>query len=150
MRLSLNLTQDFMIESGNLTIQNDPDSKLKIEEDGLYAESIPGKDGTGGSGYDDYYDDEGLRLGYETPFITSTKSPRVITCVGYVHRMYDAGDDNGETLLNFRPSVDYVLAGDLYRVNQDNGKYRHFLVIAVEPVEDGTTKITESVELGVW
>lgn len=152
MRIKLNITRDLAIFPDKLTIIPMTDSALTIEEDGLYVESIRGKDGIGGTGYDDYYDEEGLRLGYDTPIPNQTpvKAPRVVCGSTYLHRMFDAADSDGKVLLNFRPSVDYVLCGDLYRYAVSESKYKYYLVTEVENVENGTTQIKSSVELGEW
>lgn len=150
MKIKIYHETDLDIVNNELTVKKASGSNISIESDGLYAEAKPGADGHGGTGYDDYYTQEGIRLGYSSPFSDAVKTPRMVTCTNYIHRMFDASDDDGQTLLNFRPSIDYVLAGDFYRVQQSNGKYKHFLVTATEKVTNGTTKITEHVELGVW
>jgi len=65
------------------------DNTFSIEEDGLYVSARPGADGTGGTGYEGTYTDEGIRLGYQNPYNDNT-APRRIGLMHYVHRLYDA------------------------------------------------------------
>lgn len=152
MKINLKTSKEFTISPDKLTIVPMQGSALTIENDGLYVEAKKGKDGTGGTGYDEYYDEEGIRLGYDTPIPDKTpvKAARVVCGTTYLHRLFDAADSEGQVLLNFRPSVDYVLCGDLYRYEASNSKYKYYLVTEVEPDPNGTTKIKTSVELGEW
>lgn len=134
----------------DLTIRSDINSHLQIKNNGLYVEAIPGEDDHGGSGYDDYYTSEGVRLGYSTLMSESVRTPRVVTCTNYIHRLFESEDEQGQRLINFRPEVDYVLAGDFFRVQQSSGHYKYFLVVSTESVENGTTRITDSALLGEW
>ena len=124
------------------------DNTFSIEEDGLYVSARPGADGTGGTGYEGTYTDEGIRLGYQNPFNDNT-APRRFTLMHYVHRLYDSANDSGSSLVNFRSDVDYVLVGDMYRVNQNNGTWKYFLVTETQ-ASGTTTSIVNSVQLGVW
>lgn len=65
------------------------DSTMSVQNDGLYVSARPGQDGTGGTGFDDYYTNEGLRLGYSNPY-SDIIAARRVTGMHYVHRLYDA------------------------------------------------------------
>lgn len=121
---------------------------MSLENDGLYVSARPGQDGTGGTGYDDYYTNEGIRLGYSNPYSDNTTARRV-TGMHYVHRLYDASLSDTVpavlTPLNFRPAIDYVLAGDMCRVDQGDGTYKHYLV-----TQTSSNTITAYEDMGVW
>lgn len=65
------------------------DSTMSVQNDGLYVSARPGQDGTGGTGFDDYYTNEGIRLGYSNPY-SDIIAARRVTGMHYVHRLYDA------------------------------------------------------------
>lgn len=148
-KIELDLNNDMYINNGlSAKLSLDNGNTMSVQDDGLYVSARPGADGEGGTGYEGTYTDEGLRLGYQNPFNDNT-SPRRFTLMHYVHRLYDSSNDVGTGLINFRSDRDYVLVGDMYRVNQNNGTWKYFLV--TETVSSGTTtSITNSVQLGVW
>ena len=148
-RITIDHAEDLTMGINNeIIIRSVDDSSLQVLSDGLYSEAKPGEDASGGKGYDDYYTDEGIRLGYLDPF-SNTKNPRRVVTTTYVHRIFDAEDEKGWTLINFRNSIDYVQIRDMYRVDQGNGTYKYFLVTKTINT-DLTTQVEESVELGVW
>lgn len=65
------------------------DNTFEVKEDGMYVSAKPGPDGQGGTGYDDYYTNEGLRLGYESPY-SDQRAQRKICGMHYLHRLFDA------------------------------------------------------------
>lgn len=132
------------------------DNTFEVKEDGMYVSAKPGPDGQGGTGYDDYYTNEGLRLGYESPY-SDQRAQRKICGMHYLHRLFDATIQESSdpqvpgimTPTNFRPEIDYVLAGDMCRVDQGNGTWKYYLVTGTDP-SGLTTEITSYEELGVW
>lgn len=68
---------------------SDPPCTFEIKPDGMYVSARPGHDGEGGTGYDGQYTNEGLRLGYTTPYSDIGEARRVCA-MHYVHRLYDA------------------------------------------------------------
>ena len=90
-RIELDLSPELGISSDGVTVRTvtSSTSTLSIKEDGLYVSARPGRDGEGGTGYDDYYTSEGVRLGYKDPYTTIT-SQRRVTGMSYVHRLFDA------------------------------------------------------------
>lgn len=149
-RIELDLAPELGISSDGVTVRTvtSSTSTLSIKEDGLYVSARPGRDGEGGTGYDDYYTSEGVRLGYKDPYTTIT-SQRRVTGTFYVHRLFDAtlSEDDPPVLTpsNFRPEIDLVLAGDMCRVDQGDGTFKYYLVTGTN-----NNAITLYEELGVW
>lgn len=147
-------------DDGNLSLNVSPDSEgdVSFKDDGLYVAAPPGKDGTGGEGYQgSAYDAEGLRFGSKSPYgrkeDLNIVSPLMFTCTNIIHRVFDSLTEDGSELINFRGSVDCTLCGDMFRVKQESGKYKYFLIVETysnsEAVQCGNL-IKTSVFLGEW
>lgn len=162
MTLELDIDDTLKFDNdGNLCLNINPDSQnVSIKDDGLYVAANPGKDVPGGSGYPSSYgpyDAEGLRFGAKTPFGNNQNpdisAPLMFTCTNIIHRVFTSRTEDGSDIVDFRESIDCTLAGDMYKVAQENGKYKYFLI--VETVIDNRTirhgnRIARSVFLGEW
>lgn len=157
-KIKVALAGDLMHNVNNeISMRSIQDSTMVIEDDGLYAPALPGPDGSGGTGYDDYYKQEGVILGYKTPFQLAVREARKVSNTEYIHRLFDAeftptiDESFLLSLTNFRPSQDFVLAGDMFRVYQsETDKWKYYLVTETEAVENGTSHILTYEELGEW
>lgn len=150
--IGLDLNKDLQILSKMLSVKLAEGTNLSVEADGLHVSAEPGPDGIGGDGYDSYYSAEGIRLGYDSPFLNN-KVPRMIACTNIVHRLYDSRDERGEQLINFRPQIDCALIGDMFRVDQGDGTWKYFLITGTNNPPSGVRNgnyISSSIELGVW
>lgn len=145
---------------GNLSLNVSTESKgsVSFKDDGLYVAAPPGKDGTGGEGYQgSAYDAEGLRFGSKSPYGLKTDpaiaSPLMFTCTNIIHRVFESSTEDGSKLINFRDAVDCTLCGDMFRVKQESGKYKYFLIVETffnsRTVQCGNL-IKQSVFLGEW
>lgn len=151
------LTSEFKIESGQVTLKKSLDERNKIEfltgdHAGMFLdnESAPA---VVGEGFDKSLDKTKIRVGYATPYGTERISPYMVTLDSKVERIFDSSEDNGSNLINFR-EVDVVLAGDMYRVQDttDPSKYKWYLVLSVTDGGDSDTnnRVATSEYLGTW
>lgn len=106
--------------SVGLNITSEVPDRLSIKEDGLYIEAPVGKSKQVGMVFGGQYDNEGLRVGANCPFGRADnpdiEAPLMITCTEKVHRVFESSDPDGQNLVGFRPNIDCVLPGDMYRV----------------------------------
>ena len=117
-------------------------------ENGLYAETKDGIDGSGGTGYGTQVG-EGVLVGYDGPYLMKTVDRRVSN-TSYVHHTFESNNAAGTSLKNFRSDIDYVLPGDMYI---HNGKI--YLVTSVtQNGKDGSfgtpgNSVSSSIQIGV-
>ena len=133
-------------EDGSLQVQISQRSgnTLTVEDDGLYAQAVPGQPGSTGTGYPDGY--RSVQVGVKTgdTFPDSTDSaPRRIVGPKILHRVYTATDTTGVTLTDLR-SVDILYPGDLYRVRNDLTECWDYYVITKT---DGRTVVSHSSDI---
>lgn len=150
--IQLDLDNDLYVNDDNrLSIKIAENSTLEIRNDGLYAAAPNGDDGTSGKGFDGTYNSEGIRLGYANPF-DDTKSQSMVVASNTVHHVFTSEDSKGEKLQEFRPEIDCVLIGDMFRVKNEDETYTYYLVTGTSWAEDPTAGnyISDVVELGTW
>lgn len=123
------------------SLENDSSNKLRVksslrtgntltvESDGLYAQAIPGKPGSTGTGYPDGYTSlqTGIKTGEATPFSTDP-APRRIVAPAVVHRIYTASSPDGSDINNFR-TIDRLYPGDMYRVRDNTHNQWNYYII---------------------
>lgn len=131
-KINLDLDNDLVVnDKGKLTVKISPDDSntLEIRNDGLYAKSTKGVDGSDGSGYEGRKLLEHIMLGYENCFYPLQIESRKVLCTSVVHRIFDAelSEDNGVILKDFR-NVDTVLVGDFFRIAKTDGGYSYFII----------------------
>lgn len=151
-KIELDLDSDLYVNDENrLSIKVAEGSTLEIRSNGLYAYAPDGDDGISGTGFDDMYTNECVRLGYANPF-DDTESPRTVVLTNTVHHVFTSNDSSGKSLQGFRPEIDCVLIGDMYRVKNDDNTYTYYLVTSTSWTETPTAGnyISDSVELGTW
>jgi len=110
----LTTTYDLRDPDNNVTVKyvgmgSDVSNTFEIKADGMYVSAKPGPDGQGGTGYDDYYTNEGLRLGYESPY-SDTRAPLKLSAMHYVHRMFDAVISSNEVIPSRYQTIEYIQA----------------------------------------
>lgn len=119
-KLKLKLASDIGVNSETNAVEFNMSSKegntLVFNEDGLYADSSNGSDGSGGTGYITTGDYNGVRIGYAYPYGNKEADRRVVL-KSIVHRVYTADDNDIYSLKGFRPEIDYVLPGDMVIYN---------------------------------
>jgi hypothetical protein len=136
--------------SSELTFNISPDegNTLMIRPgDGLYAPSPSGM----GTGYPDTtIVRDGVRIGFANPFDNTTSSHRV-SLTSIVHRIYTSDEDKGKVLIDFRPEIDCILAGDMYRVKDGHGTWSYYLITWTSETSTGVgNQILSSIFLGSW
>lgn len=92
---------------------------LERRPDGLYAEALPGKDGSSGTGYHDGYQSNNILISGVTSYDNLTPSAGRIAAHPITHRIFTATDQNGSTLINFRNGIDTIYPGDMFRYHDD-------------------------------
>lgn len=135
-KIELDLDHDLCTVDGVLQIKSNPDSTMSTKSDGIYAAAPQGDDGacftTGGSDMDHC-----IRI-----------EDGVVNLTSQVHRIFVASDDDGLQLIGFRPQVDVVMAGDMFRVAKGN-MYDYHLITAVTNQPVGNN-VTAHIILGRW
>ena len=151
-KIELDLDNDLYVNDDNrLSVKIAEGSTLQIKGDGLYAFAPDGDDGSSGDGYPGTYNGDAIRLGYSNPFDDS-KTPHRVVGGNIIHHVFTSDDSKGENLQNFRPEIDCVLIGDMFRVKNENDTYTYYLVTSTSWAEDPTSGnyISDVVELGTW
>lgn len=147
-------------EDGEVELNISPESvgsdRILYEPDGLYVVAPQGATTGSGKGYTGVWTQEGIRCGLTSPYASqsdlSGRKEGMLTCTNIVHKVFDSIDESGASLIGIR-EVDCVMPGDMYRVAQDNGKYKYFLVLECNRAVDingGNTSIRSSILLGEW
>ena len=158
-KISLHTYNDIGVnESGQLEIKVSPDdgNALGILADGLYVENL----GTNSKGFVDQSSGNMIRIGFKGAydFLNSDGSypqPGRVSATNTVHHFYTMESESGP-IQGFRKDLDYVLPGDLIRVNKGDGKYEYRLVTDVTVSSDTNSSQYEGnavrnyVVLGTW
>lgn len=151
----LDLDNDIIIDSENqlsVKISEDPGNTLVLKSDGLYAHAPKGVDGRTGQSYPRQQQD-GIRIGYCGPFNLTDGNlvDNRVSVTNIVHRTFDSNDAEGSSLQGFRPNVDYVLVGDMYRV-PNGDKYDYYLITRTSSDNDGSPGniVKSSSFIGTW
>lgn len=123
MRIELNLDNDLCVIDKKLQVKISPSegNALQIKDDGIYAESTSGHDGSQGSGYPKQ-DGYGIRIGYTNifnPDTTISENGTLVHLTNTVHRFYKLntpyveGDKTIDSS-NYRlGNCDIILVGDM-------------------------------------
>lgn len=151
-KIELDLDNDLYVnEEDKLSVKIAKDSSLELRSDGLYANAIKGDDGSAGKGYTGTYNTEGIRLGYDNPFTMDKQESKVVGS-NIIHHVFDSEDIKGSKLKGFRPEIDCVLIGDMYRVKNEDNTYTYYLITGTSWSENPTSGnyISDSIELGTW
>lgn len=154
-RIGLDLDIDLRTDENDqltINISKAEGNTLEIKPgDGLYAPAPNGVDGSTGTGYPDTpIIRDGVRIGYIGPYTNNKASGRISLTNG-IHRIYEASDHKGKVLLDFRPEIDTVLAGDMYRVKNDDDTYSYYLITWTTTTDTGLgNQVYSSILLGSW
>lgn len=121
---------------GNISVKvsSEEGNTLTIENDGLYAEALPGDPGTTGVGYPDlYHSANGIKTGQTTPYSYDFMTRRIVA-PAIVHRIFYASDSDASDIgANIRP-FDRIYPGDMYAVFNDSGElwsYDYYVILSV-------------------
>lgn len=151
-RIELDLSTDLTTDANgqlSIAVSAKEGNTLIINQDGIYAPALPGADGSDGTGYADGAV-EGVLTGFATPYSDKGTASHRMTLSNTIHRVFTALDDAGSELVGFRNDIDYVLAGDMYRVKDPDGdSYTYYLVTVVSNDGPGN-EVGGSVRLGSW
>ena len=122
-------------------ISNRGNNRLEILNDGLYAEAKPGEPGSTGTGYPDRYRSaNGVESGTTSPDDSTLVTKRIVG-PSIMHRIFTCENTDGSDIV--LRSVDYMYAGDMYRVEDlTNNMYHYYVITSV--AADGKAVATHS------